>query len=90
MKSPSIELPFPASRRRKYYVPTQELLRGDAGKGARRGEGCFSAPWQKRSKGQKVKRSKGQKVKRSKGQKVKRSKVTFGIILFFSGSLEER
>ena len=39
MKSPSIELPFPASRRRKYYVGTQELLRGDAGKGARRGEG---------------------------------------------------
>jgi len=39
MKSPSIELPFPASRRRKYYVATQELLRGDAGKGARRGEG---------------------------------------------------
>lgn len=39
MKSPLIELPFPASQRRKYYVATQELLRGDAGKGARRGEG---------------------------------------------------
>ena len=31
MKSPSIELPFPASRRRKNYVAMQELLRGDAG-----------------------------------------------------------
>ena len=39
MKSPSVELPFPAWRRRKYYVATKELLRGDAGKGARRGEG---------------------------------------------------
>ena len=48
MKSPSIELPFPASRRRKYYVPTQELLRGDAGKWARRGR------WIK-GKGEKVK-----------------------------------
>ena len=79
MKSLSIELPFPASRRRKYYVATQELLRGDAGKGARRGEGCFSDPWQKRSKGQKVKRSKGLKVKSD-----------FWDFPFFSGSLEVR
>ena len=27
------QLAFPTSRRRKYYVATQELLRGDVGKG---------------------------------------------------------
>ena len=27
------QLVFPTSRRRKYYVATQELLRGDVGKG---------------------------------------------------------
>ena len=27
------QLVFPTSRRRKYYVATQELLRGDAGNG---------------------------------------------------------
>ena len=33
VKKRFLQLVFPTSRRRKYYVATQELLRGDVGKG---------------------------------------------------------
>ena len=76
------EIPF--DRAAFSCVATQEILRGDAG----------IATWRRRKRGEEGRGMLfchlAEKVKRSKGQKVKRSKVTFGIFLFFSGSLEER
>ena len=65
------QLVFPTSRRRKYYVATQELLRGDVGKGVWAKAAIHLAVVEQ------VKKVKRQKVKSQKSQKSKRSKVTF-------------
>ena len=62
------QLVFPTSRRRKYYVATQELLRGDVGKGVWAKAAIHLAVVEQVKK---VKRQKGQKSKKSKVKKVK-------------------
>ena len=57
------QLVFPTSRRRKYYVATQELLRGDVGKGVWAKAAIHLAVVEQ------VKKVKRQKVKSQKGQK---------------------
>ena len=57
------QLVFPTSRRRNYYVATQELLRGDVGKGVWAKAAIHLAVVEQ------VKKVKRQKVKSQKGQK---------------------
>ena len=59
------QLFFPTSRRRKYYVATQELLRGDVGKGVWAKAAIHLAVVEQ------VKKVKSQKSKKSKVKKVK-------------------
>lgn len=72
-KSPDVVIP--TSRRRKYYVGTQELLRGDVGKRGKGGDGIGTGDgiaWNWGPEG-----TSGESVCED-SKKGKRAKVTFG------------